>query len=199
VNRKNLAVVKAASRDTSRYTINGVYFDKEGSVATNGRMLAVVTNPDSVPSHLEKGIIVPLKLAEELWSMTRYASEVDILEAEASGGMYDAVIARKDNQLSITFKPVDGKYPDWKQVISKNEPVVKVAINPRYMMDMCRIVLDFQGEKENNPSMVIGVHSYPDPIEIHARCVDTKQTFTGILMPIRDDEVSEWSRNRDFS
>lgn len=44
-NRTNLAVAKVAAKDAGRYTLNGVHFDREGTVATDGRRLVRVTYP----------------------------------------------------------------------------------------------------------------------------------------------------------
>ncbi|MDR1435347.1 MAG: DNA polymerase III subunit beta [Puniceicoccales bacterium] len=114
----------AQSRDENRYILNGVYFLAEENhihfIATDGRRLALVSN--EMPScNLQKNVIVPAKTIGELERTLGIGENVRILmtdkqiafsidvKSDQEGGICDSIY--------IISKIVEGKYPNYKQVI----------------------------------------------------------------------------------
>lgn len=109
--------VFAISRDEARYTLNGVLLVvKEGSgrfIATDGKRLALIERSLNVPKEVELEVIIPAKTAGEL---------IKTLSSEEG----NVRISRVQNQIifqlnstTITSRLIEGKFPNYEQVIPK--------------------------------------------------------------------------------
>ncbi|MBI3398295.1 MAG: DNA polymerase III subunit beta [Deltaproteobacteria bacterium] len=114
----------AASTDETRYNINGVFVEKEGSyirmVATDGHRLAVIERSSEWPK-LDKGVILPRKGIFELKKI--------INDAEGSLSLAftaNSMVIKKDGTV-VVIRLIDGEFPDYKQVIPKgNEKKIEL-------------------------------------------------------------------------
>jgi DNA polymerase-3 subunit beta len=104
----------AASRDESRYVLNGVLLSfKNGKltiVATDGRRLALVENEVEFPSEAECDVILPAKAVAELEQILGDEGELKISAKDKQ-----AIFEFKD--VMVASKLIDGTYPNYKQVI----------------------------------------------------------------------------------
>ncbi|MDR2200838.1 MAG: DNA polymerase III subunit beta [Puniceicoccales bacterium] len=114
----------AQSKDENRYILNGVYFLVENGnvnfIATDGRRLALISS--EVPScNLEKSVIVPAKMIGELERTLGIGEGVQILMTDKQIAFAIDVEADNANgicdHIYIVSKIVEGKYPNYKQVI----------------------------------------------------------------------------------
>ncbi|MDR0351519.1 MAG: DNA polymerase III subunit beta [Puniceicoccales bacterium] len=114
----------AQSKDENRYILNGVYFSTEGDsvnlVATDGRRLSLISKKFDEPVNF-KSVIIPARTVMELERMLGIGETVDI----HSDGRQISFQVRVDDQadskltdvIRIVSKVVEGKYPNYKQVI----------------------------------------------------------------------------------
>lgn len=123
------------SKDENRYILNGVYFlVEEGAlnfVATDGRRLALISDKldGSVIKEPKKGIIVPARTIAELERTLGIGEQVRIVMADRQIAFSLDVADSEGVQDSIYMisKVVEGKYPEYKQVIPPGlEHCVKV-------------------------------------------------------------------------
>jgi DNA polymerase-3 subunit beta len=118
----------AQSTDENRYVLNGVYFYfQDGALrlaATDGRRLAVSSEGISSPEESKGSLILPAKTVSELERLLGYGESVKVLfndrqvAFEVGIGEQGDVLGFKD-ALYLVSKVVEGKYPDYQQVIPK--------------------------------------------------------------------------------
>ncbi len=111
-----VTVLHAASADSTRYNLNGIYIDADSEltvrvIATDGHRLAVA---DAGPMLLpwEGGIIVPAKAAKLLAGFLKGADSVSVAA--------DARILRvSGDSWAVSIRLIDGEFPNYEQVIPK--------------------------------------------------------------------------------
>ena len=107
----------AVSTDTSRYNLTGVYFEAlaEGSglrmVATDGHRLAMAERTTEDRPAMKDGVIIPRKGLQEL----RKILEDGDLPGRLGFVENSAIFEKGD--LVLTMRLVDGRFPDYQQVI----------------------------------------------------------------------------------
>ena len=108
----------AISIDETRYVLNGLYLVFENgeitAVATDGRRLALAKTDCNIPDGFSANLILPLKAVQEL--------------ARILSGEGDGEITVGDRQISFKFpgvvmisRLIDGRFPNYQQVIPKEE------------------------------------------------------------------------------
>lgn len=103
-------VAFAMSSEETRYYLNGIYFDEQCAVATDGHRLAKM---DYDGFKLTKSFIMPKKVVELIPFLQ---SDVELLiNKDASKAQIKC-----DDGLIITFKTIDGKFPDYERVIPES-------------------------------------------------------------------------------
>lgn len=112
-------VIIAASGDTTRPALTGVYFNTdEGSLyvaATDGYRLAEREFIPKVQSEV-KAIVPTSSLQEVLRSIPDDADEIEILFDEAQ-------VRFRVGEIEITSKLIDGTFPDYRQLIPRNNEI----------------------------------------------------------------------------
>ena len=182
MNGKNLVVVNAASTDKTRYTINSIYLDKKHTVGTDGRMLLAVTYPGGGEN--ENNVTIPRPVATKV---IRFMGAGATVQFKKSGDKQTAKIARKDEEISLTFAPVDGQYPKWEQVLPEYTEHKAIRINAELMLKICKAVITFHGPE---PLMDIIITNKDEPMIIKA--THEGQELTGVIMPIYQPEEKQY-------
>lgn len=117
-------VIIAASGDTTRPALTGVYFNTDNNIlyvaATDGYRLAEREFISKVQSEV-KAIVPTASLQEVLRSIPEDAEEVEILFDEAQ-------VRFRVGELEITSKLIDGTFPDYRQLIPKDNEI-KVTVD----------------------------------------------------------------------
>ena len=112
-------VIIAASGDTTRPALTGVYFNTADNklfvAGTDGYRLAEREFISKVQSEV-KAIVPTSSLQEVLRSISDDADEIEILFDEAQ-------VRFRMGELEITSKLIDGTYPDYRQLIPKDNEV----------------------------------------------------------------------------
>jgi DNA polymerase III subunit beta len=131
------SVSYAQSSDETRYIMNGVYFNFEGNgltlAATDGRRLAVISKEVEVTEDNAGHLILPAKTVGEVERLLGQGDSVRIAfndrqvafeinteaDAAAEAGLLD--------NIYLVSKVVEGNYPNYRQVIPKeNDQHLKV-------------------------------------------------------------------------
>lgn len=112
-------VVFAISRDDARYTLNGaLLISKNNSlrfVATDGKRLASIKKDIELPKNTNIEVIIPAKtIAELLKTLTDESTEVGIAYAQNQ-------MVFQCGETTITSRLIEGKFPNYEQVIPKGE------------------------------------------------------------------------------
>ncbi len=118
----------AESTDENRYVLNGVFFSFEGGAlklaATDGRRLAVSSEKIEAPEDSVGSLILPAKTVSELERLLNHGGALKILfndrqvAFELEIGEEGDALGLKNN-IYLVSKIVEGKYPDYQQVIPK--------------------------------------------------------------------------------
>ena len=112
-------VIIAASGDTTRPALTGVYFNTaDGSLyiaATDGYRLAEREFINKVKSEIS-AIVPTASLQEVLRSIPEDANEIEIL-------FDDNQVRFRAGELEITSKLIDGTFPDYRQLIPNNNDI----------------------------------------------------------------------------
>ncbi|MDR3317684.1 MAG: DNA polymerase III subunit beta [Puniceicoccales bacterium] len=114
----------AQSKDENRYILNGVYFLAEDNnihfIATDGRRLALVSQ-ETADCNVQKNVIVPAKTIAELERTLGVGENVQILMTDKQIAFSIDVESSDTGSICeniyIVSKVVEGKYPNYKQVI----------------------------------------------------------------------------------
>jgi len=117
----------AQSKDENRYILNGVFFQfRENQmtlVATDGRRLALCSHEVAVAEDNAGDLILPAKTVDELQRLLGQGESVKITFSDRQVA-FEIQIAGDDDtglvdNIYLVSKIVEGKYPDYKQVIPK--------------------------------------------------------------------------------
>lgn len=102
--------VRCASQDETRYVLQGVFWEGERLIATDGRRLHAETDQAACP-HPE-GTIIPIATAKLL------DTPCEARIASNPGTTYIDIRFRADGlQFSLISKTIEGKFPNYRQVI----------------------------------------------------------------------------------
>lgn len=125
------SVSYAQSVNEERYMLKGVFFqfDKDGLslVATDGRRLAVCKKESSVDEECIGEFILPSLTVAEIEKIPPIGEDVDIAFTDRQVALSMKVEDSKDNpngftgKIYLVSKVVEGKYPNYKQVIPKDD------------------------------------------------------------------------------
>ncbi len=143
----------AASNDTIKPVFNGIYMISEpvGSltaVATDSRRLSLVTREIDNDIDISEGIIVPLKTINEVQRLL-----------ESSGrclfSYSDKKCFFKIGETEVISRIVDGQFPNYKQVIPK-EQSMQAVINTRKLSESVKRAMVFTREPANKIILTFG-------------------------------------------
>lgn len=131
----------ATSTDETRYNLNGVFAETEGGrlrlVATDGHRLAKIERAlSSAVPFLSKGIIVPRK----------GVAEIQKLCDETDGGVEiglspDGFLVVRRPDLMLSCRLIDGEFPNYKQVLPKDQRIRLVLPRERLLHAVKRVSL----------------------------------------------------------
>ncbi|MDR0820211.1 MAG: DNA polymerase III subunit beta [Endomicrobium sp.] len=119
--------VFAASRDSQRYVLNGVYFvlgdGKLEIVATDGRRLAYI-KANITQAEIKEKAIVPTKAVNDVLRLL----SLDINYEDIKIGISDNRISAEINDVTLLSTLIEGAFPNYEQVIPKKSDL-KVKLN----------------------------------------------------------------------
>jgi DNA polymerase-3 subunit beta len=139
------SVSYAQSVNEERYMLKGVFFQKEEEtislVATDGRRLAVTRKEEKTTSENNGEFILPSLTVAELERLPGVAQKIELNFTDRQVSLKLDVVKNKDETsgfkdcIYLVSKVVEGKYPNFKQVIPKDD--FNQAIVERELMLEC--------------------------------------------------------------
>jgi len=159
-NKKQLEAVKFASKDETRQAIAGLYFEENRVVATDGHRLMVVNSTpsndtrESFPPSDDfaepktgedfEPFTVPRKTVEKITkNIPSKMGENDCLEViKIAPSKNPKKIACQtfdfEETTTVETKPVEGRFPDYRQVLPDYSGYQKIGINGAYLAEMAK-------------------------------------------------------------
>lgn len=128
----------AISHDETRYILNGILFVIKNNtirlVATDGRRLAMMERPITIPKNFEKSVIVPTKTIQELGRSLKEEQEANITFSH-NQIMFDLA------DLIIISRLIDGEFPNYQQVVPKESKEHLIINTQRFLSATKRAAL----------------------------------------------------------
>ena len=129
------AVAMAASRDETRFYLQGVYIDPRGvMVATNGHM-AIACKVDVTA---DKGFIIPLGLIDRI--KPRKGVKFAVVELDGN------VIKLNCNTETYYDQEIDGSFPDYVKALPRNFSGEQAYFIPSYLLVMQKAIAMSHGK-----------------------------------------------------
>ena len=164
----------AASTDESRYQMNSVFFDfspgKLTLVATDGCRLAVASHDLAVSEKNAGKLVLPLKTVGEV---ERVLGQGDNVKLTFNNRQIAFAFDHKNtetgliNQIQLVSKLIEGKYPDYTQVLPK-ETYHRLKLDRNLLTESVKRVALVTTEKNNSVKLKIS----PKNIEVSAMSPD---------------------------
>jgi DNA polymerase III sliding clamp (beta) subunit (PCNA family) len=202
-------LARLASRDSGRYTMNGVRiaFDKDGGYkaeATDGKVLGRVTGVcedareypeipalESAPNGATEGVI-PSKALKEA---CRKVPKGNKIHGQLILGHLAVVLAPNqatfgstdlDEASSNLTRLVEGKFPPVDDVLPKEkDEVVRIRLNPKLLVELVEVAAAFGDPDTPTIELVVcgkGKKFGKGPLMVRSR--HKGQQFTGLVMPL---------------
>lgn len=196
--RKQLEAISHASTDSTRQALCCLYVEPGRTVATDGHRLAVVEwvqDGEEIPEH--EPFIIPREVVEGwLKIIPRKAPRnfpengflgVVIRKDEGVANYHWECLDKNWNTLKGEFLAVDGKFPDYRQVIPSEEDTVKTfALSHNYIDDFGKLAAD-----DRKKTVIFGLNS-KDPancaVRFDSNAIEDHK-ITGVIMPTMFDDM----------
>ena len=144
------------STDENRYILNGVYFsfadEKLTLVATDGRRLALTALETEISEDNSGSLILPAKTVAELERLLGKGEKVKIAFNDRQVAFEIAIDADDSglvDELYLVSKIVEGKYPNYRQVIPK-ETEHRVKVERELMLECVHRAALVTSDKSNS-------------------------------------------------
>lgn len=175
--------VYAMADDYLRPVMNGVYLDmkKEGTnfVASDGHKLIKISKPTIKAENDSTGLVIPKKVVNILLKVLPDTDFVQMwfnpydpnLDKEESEKRPATACKIKVNDMSITFKPIEGRYPNY-------ESVIPTKYNSTLTVDRKALIksLDRLSLFANSSSGLITIYLEPDKMQMQSEDKDFEQS-----------------------
>lgn len=184
-----------ASKDKTRYVLNGVKFGHGLAVATNGCML-VATIATREDDDAEREAIVPTRAMLAGFKVSRgkggraRSSVLPRLVINAKPEKEIGTVTITDKNFDqTTVKEIDGNFPAFEQVFEEpDKATLKLAINAKFLSEIAKALGDDQLVLHLDPEGFVDngdvKKGYKPPIYLTAGS-DHDRESVAILMPIR--------------
>jgi len=208
INKNNLNVCLAASNDQYRGNLNAVFFDKDGTVATDGHILMKVSYPDIKDKEYPvfeglkedkekiKPFLLPKASVVDLMRSLQKNKDKPILNQTAklavdktnkNGNAFFGITNLETSQVK-TIRKVDEEFPNYKRVLwEKKEKTFEIAVDPRLMID---VLSQFTAMGIRGIRLSFKTNEHPI---MFSGNLDGQEAL-GVLMPMEIDE-REKSKN----
>ena len=173
----------AMADDYLRPVMNGVYLDmkKEGTnfVASDGHKLIKISKPTIKAQNDSTGLVIPKKVVNILLKVLPDTDFVQMwfnpydpnLDKEESEKRPATACKIEVNDMSITFRPIEGRYPNY-------ESVIPTTHNSTLTVDRKALIksLDRLSLFANSSSGLITIYLEPDKMQMQSEDKDFEQS-----------------------
>jgi hypothetical protein len=169
-------IEEAASTDKSRPQLRGVYHDAQNGkiVAADGWIMAVVP----VKSDGDDSAIVGLDTVKEAWRANKRGPELELSKNE---------VKFEEATGIVTSRTVEGHYPDYQQIIPKDEigdeGTITIALNPSLLLRLAKAM----GASGKRSGVAITVRHVGNAMIVRPINGDVPKAF-GVIMPMHGGE-----------
>ena len=174
-------VTVASSNDMTRPALTGVYFNTDGGslyvAATDGYRLAERKLIEKVESEI-RAIVPSSSLAEVLRSVSDGVDEVEILFDETQ-------VRFRLGEVEITSKLIDGSFPDYRQLIPK-ENEAEVVLEKSELMRVTKLAALFA--REVGGSIVLEAKTATGTFAVGAVANEYGENTSEIETEVKKDE-----------
>jgi len=200
IDKKSLSVIHCASNDATRPMLNGIHFIKDddlnAAVATDGKILAIVDNPQPDPMEHSKKVKYKQPFTLDSKDVKQLANTVKEAAREAPYPIgKNLAVQQKYNRITfqgiydseLTLTAIRGKYPNFKQVIpKKRKKPVYVKLGRKVLESLVKTLKAFDA-----PSIMLeietdGATSRCPYVPIVGKATSEDRTLNVVLMPIRN-------------
>ncbi len=214
-------VSKLASRDATRYAINGVLVRRTengrcAAVTTDGRRLIKATWGDAClraefPS-VGLGSVEPVEDFEAIVS-TKQWDEAEktiprngnkpilfhcLLDETTANGKIQMGTTDLDTRRRLGGDSIEGTFPKYEDVIPKytvGDDAVEIGVNPSFMAEICKVVEAVATDVESKGVRLVVPTDPGKPIVVDGRTVEGVEA-TAVLMPVSLGEREKHSDGR---
>ena len=170
-------------------------------IATDGHRLGVIghqTNHPGAdypckgycpaqPDEKLEPVIVPLDAVKEWAKSIPKAKTMAVLEhvainvhATNANGTIEAFTTDLENVRQHNARKIDGKFPNYQNVIPSGNPVAYTHVNAEYLMQLGKAFKD-----AGMPVISIQLNGPLSPMKFTGENLDTGQKATAVLMPVK--------------
>lgn len=184
------------SSDASRYVLHGIHFRKDGTEATNGRVLmrvpyVAMDAADFPPvagiadkAELKDCIIPAKAVTEAVKNAEKGKGSLPVLgTVHVSSNCTKATLVTTDldSERVLSPKMIDATYPNTEQVIPNAKAKAVICLSAEYLRDIADYVLK---NNAKNMGVRLEIISELDAMRFGITLDDGRQV-TGVLMPMR--------------
>ena len=126
----------AVSDDETRYFLNGVYFCKEGMVATDGRRLSFA----GMDNAIENGVIIPTKVL----SLVRKL----MFEGNLQIAIENKTIYFKMDNMIVSSTLIDGQFPQYSRITGETPEYKSTCLRNQLQSAIKRVSLLAEGKSK---------------------------------------------------
>lgn len=218
LNPKLQHIAIAAGDTDSRYMLNGVHIEQRPEtpdippvtrlVATDGHRLIVVDhanksdpadfpaskNPGPVENGATSGTIAKNHFVNVLKACKPKGASKHLpilnnvaLTLGETTATFRSTDLEQENVTPCTL--IDGKYPNYEQVIPSKTPELSISFNAQYMAELCTALVKMQGNdttKRVHP-IKLSLYGADSPMVLEGSADDESIAFKAVLMPIKSE------------
>ena len=201
INKACADVAAFAASNGMRPILGTVYVTETHCVATDSFRLLEVENPAVDPNEMPvlttggsmvptpgSGLI-PLSAIAKASANSSKSKVLPILEniaVQFDGATATLTTTDLENTDVVSTRVVEGNFPDYQQIMPKEAPTFRFAVNAKYLKEMAAY---FQKHTNDKSSKVILEFSDPTKPLIMRAIVGNNQKAVGIIMPLRIDQA----------
>ena len=172
IDRKSLAAVKAASRDTASFALNGLYIDSDGTaVGANKACMVAIEPPRLDPANhphdggvsLGEGLLITTDAAKALSTAIDSKGKGVRGAAKLIENTPENIQFAAANGNTVAVERIDGRFPAFRRVF--NEPYHKrlttAKLSVKYLQDVLAVAKAV-AERPSEAWVEIGITGNPD-------------------------------------
>lgn len=184
-----IAVLKVASRNSARRNINGVRFERDRIVATNGFVLVQIKAPEERRSEIDAPFTID---REQLERIIKVMGKDTVARVAASPDPFSPPVSRVITIDGTTFAVTqsDVEYAAYKKVVPKAfDSKITLRLNAQYLRDACDVAIKTGarrvGRGPDGAALVeIRIIDELSPISLKTVSIDGGEVFS-VVMPLQ--------------
>lgn len=191
INRTSLrALLPLAAKDDIRRYLNGVAFEIDANVvrliATDGRCMGILRH-GLAEEEREEGRSLTVIVPRDVCERAAKRNAIDRIRLECAEGEAWSIV---DCESRVTFKPLEGTFPDWRRVVPTKVTGIASPINPELLGGFVKSAHALSSKR----AIVSVAHNGSVDDEGNSTGagaalvrISCSSDFVGVVMPMRDE------------